>query len=48
MKLAHKESWFTRFNFRNRRVETGKIILKNMKTGQQTLLSKDLNHLKLS
>lgn len=48
MKLAHKESCSHVLILGTEEWKEEKIILKNMKTGQQTLLNKNLNHLKLS
>ena len=48
MKLAHKESCSHVFILGTDEWKNGKIILKNMQTGQQTLLSKSLENLKIS
>ena len=48
MKSAHKESCSHVLILGLEEWKNGKIILKNMKTGQQTLLAKNLDHLELS
>ncbi|MDE0152226.1 MAG: histidine--tRNA ligase [Bdellovibrionales bacterium] len=48
MKTAHKASCSHVLILGTEEWKEGKIILKNMKTGQQTLLDKNLNHFKLS